>query len=164
MNGNIDLIRRLPAVLAFPLRFVPGSPHSRLLALLLNRVFAAERKQGLLDFLAARTIAIDVKDMRLRFHLGFSNRQFDIAPARREPDLLLQADAYEFMLLAAREEDPDTLMFQRRLNIEGNTELGLMLKNFIDGMDLDHGGLPAHVASLLRTTLQLQRTVVRKTG
>jgi O2-independent ubiquinone biosynthesis accessory factor UbiT len=41
------------------------------------------------------------------------------------------------LLIAARKEDPDTLFFQRRLKIEGDTELGLEVKNLIDGIDIE---------------------------
>lgn len=37
----------------------------------------------------------------------------------------------------ARKEDPDTLFFQRRLQIEGDTELGLYVKNLMDAIELD---------------------------
>jgi len=41
------------------------------------------------------------------------------------------------VLIAARKQDPDTLFFQRRLRIEGDTELGLYVKNLMDAIDLD---------------------------
>jgi predicted lipid carrier protein YhbT len=37
--------------------------------------------------------------------------------------------------MARREEDPDTLFFCRRLILEGDTELGLLFKNTLDGLD-----------------------------
>jgi predicted lipid carrier protein YhbT len=40
------------------------------------------------------------------------------------------------MRLARREADPDTLFFDRKLSIEGDTELGLLLKNTLDAIDL----------------------------
>ena len=40
------------------------------------------------------------------------------------------------MLLARRQEDPDTLFFSRRLSMEGDTELGLLVKNTIDAIEL----------------------------
>ena len=43
----------------------------------------------------------------------------------------------DLVLIAGRKEDPDSLFFQRRLRIEGDTELGLELKNLLDGLDLD---------------------------
>lgn len=41
------------------------------------------------------------------------------------------------MLLASRKEDSDTLFFQRRLKMQGDTDLGLYVKNLLDGMDMD---------------------------
>ncbi|GAL10696.1 putative lipid carrier protein [Vibrio astriarenae] len=43
----------------------------------------------------------------------------------------------DLVLIAGRKEDPDTLFFQRRLSIEGDTELGLEVKNLMDSIDLD---------------------------
>ena len=40
------------------------------------------------------------------------------------------------MMLALRKEDPDTLFFSRRLCMEGNTELGLLVKNTLDAQEL----------------------------
>jgi predicted lipid carrier protein YhbT len=39
------------------------------------------------------------------------------------------------MLLARRQEDPDTLFFSRRLSMEGDTELGLLVKNTLDAIE-----------------------------
>ncbi len=52
------------------------------------------------------------------------------------------------VLIAARKEDPDTLFFQRRLRIEGDTELGLEVKNLMDSIDLEL--LPAPVKFVLQ--------------
>ena len=52
----------------------------------------------------------------------------------------------DFVALALRREDPDTLFFQRRLVVEGETETGLHLKNLLDGWEYD---LPAHLNSTL---------------
>jgi O2-independent ubiquinone biosynthesis accessory factor UbiT len=48
--------------------------------------------------------------------------------------------------MAGRFEDPDTLFFQRRLVIEGDTELGLGVKNFLDGLDEERLPLPLQLA------------------
>ena len=42
---------------------------------------------------------------------------------------------HDFALLAARKEDPDTLFFSRRLVMEGDTELGLLVKNTLDAIE-----------------------------
>jgi predicted lipid carrier protein YhbT len=51
-------------------------------------------------------------------------------------DLTISASAYDFMLLARRLEDPDTLFFSRRLSMEGDTELGLLVKNTLDAIEM----------------------------
>ncbi len=40
-------------------------------------------------------------------------------------------------MIAAHKPDPDTLFFQRRLVIEGDTELGLYVKNLMDAIELE---------------------------
>ena len=38
--------------------------------------------------------------------------------------------------MATRRVDPDTLFFERRLSIDGDTETGLRLKNLLDAVEL----------------------------
>ena len=58
----------------------------------------------------------------------------------------------DFLLLLARREDPDTLFFSRRLVSEGDTELGLIVKNLLDALDPDAvlSRLPAPLARAAR--------------
>jgi predicted lipid carrier protein YhbT len=76
-------------------------------------------------------------------------------------DVTFTATAEDFVRLTLRLEDPDTLFFNRRLMIEGNTDLGLRVKNMLDGMDLDEIGreLPFPLRNgftLLRARVQQQ--------
>ena len=41
-----------------------------------------------------------------------------------------------YLHLIARDRDADTLFFQRVLCMEGDTDLGLRVKNLLDGLDL----------------------------
>jgi predicted lipid carrier protein YhbT len=54
-----------------------------------------------------------------------------------EADVSFSADASDLLMIAARKQDPDTLFFQRRLVIEGDTELGLYVKNLMDAIELE---------------------------
>jgi predicted lipid carrier protein YhbT len=141
------VLRTLPALASLPLRCVPEVVHSRLLCEVLNRVLAAELRDGELEFLEQRFLAIEVTDLSTRFRITCSNAR--LRPASREaPELTLRGGAREFLLLATREEDPDSLFFQRRLHLDGDAELGLMVKNFLDALELDHTRLPAAAAPL----------------
>lgn len=62
-------------------------------------------------------------------------------------DVRVAAALDDYVLLASQQADPDTLFFQRRLVIEGDTELGLIVKNLIFGNELQ--GVPAHIARLM---------------
>ena len=53
----------------------------------------------------------------------------------REPDLAFAANLSAYLQLLARQEDPDTLFFNRELEITGNTELGLIVKNMLDAIE-----------------------------
>ena len=45
------------------------------------------------------------------------------------------ANLSAYLQLLARQEDPDTLFFNRELEITGDTELGLLVKNMLDAVE-----------------------------
>jgi O2-independent ubiquinone biosynthesis accessory factor UbiT len=51
------------------------------------------------------------------------------------PDLHFSANLSAFLQLLSRQEDPDTLFFNRQLSVEGDTELGLLVKNMLDAVE-----------------------------
>ncbi|WP_306603050.1 SCP2 domain-containing protein [Azonexus sp.] len=55
---------------------------------------------------------------------------------QRAPDLAFAANLSAYLQLLARQEDPDTLFFNRELEITGDTELGLIVKNMLDAIEL----------------------------
>jgi O2-independent ubiquinone biosynthesis accessory factor UbiT len=66
--------------------------------------------------------------------------------AEREPDLAFAANLSAYLQLLARQEDPDTLFFNRELEITGDTELGLIVKNMLDAVEWPKlpSALPLH--------------------
>jgi predicted lipid carrier protein YhbT len=50
------------------------------------------------------------------------------------PDVTVRAGLRDYLALALAREDPDSLFFARRLVIEGDTALGLIVKNAIDSL------------------------------
>nr|WP_223264547.1 SCP2 sterol-binding domain-containing protein [Sulfuriferula plumbiphila] len=82
-----------------------------------------------------KSVCIRVTDARLAFFLGTDRRGFVARRFSPTPDLTIGACARDFLRLALREEDPDTLFFGRRLYMEGDTELGLLIKNILDSVE-----------------------------
>ena len=125
--------------LAFPSRLVPlvrrlpvAAP-SRVFSSLANYLLWPALKALDWQPLVGRRYAIRVKDLGLGVCLTVSQRGF--APDSGVPDLTISATARDFLLLLSRREDPDTLFFSRRLVSEGDTELGITVKNLLDALD-----------------------------
>lgn len=126
---------------AFPPRLaglvarLPATPPSLAFSLLANRLLWPLLKQLDWQALAGRRYAIRVKDLGLSLRFTVTPRGF--SPDNGAPDLAISASARDFLLLLNRQEDPDTLFFSRRLVSEGDTELGLTVKNTLDAIDPD---------------------------
>ena len=63
--------------------------------------------------------------------------------------------ATDLLLLASRLEDADTLFFQRRLEVTGDTELGLTARNLLDRLPWE--SVPLGVRILLHRGARLAR-------
>jgi predicted lipid carrier protein YhbT len=57
-----------------------------------------------------------------------------LRPAFGAPDVTMRASLADYWALALRREDPDTLFFARRLVLEGDTALGLEIRNALDAL------------------------------
>ena len=147
----------LPGLFAIPFKFAPAKLHSQLLVVLLNRILSQQLAEGDINFLENRCLIIEVQDVGIRYSMELSNGKLVSVPAGKTSDLLIRACVYDFLMLAARQEDPDTLVFQRRLIMEGDTELGLELKNFIDGLDIESTGSLSFIDSILHKGLPVYR-------
>ncbi|WP_341668012.1 ubiquinone anaerobic biosynthesis accessory factor UbiT [Alcaligenes sp. SDU_A2] len=127
---------RLPLPLASVLEHLPRWPGSRVLASALNVVMAPHLPDDVGQCLQERRLRLQVIDARLEFDYSWRNGAFyPLRSGGPAPDLTLRANAWDFYQLLQRKEDPDTLFFNRRLLIEGDTELGLMVKNTLDSLD-----------------------------
>lgn len=127
----------LPVPLALPFRLIPNSIHSKMLVATLNKILAPEIDDGELDFLEDKIMQVSITDGRLAFRITFSDGKLKAAPKDSPIDLSIEGSIYDYLLLATRQEDPDTLFFNRRLRLGGSTELGLYVKNFLDSLELD---------------------------
>ncbi|HQT71267.1 MAG TPA: SCP2 sterol-binding domain-containing protein [Thiobacillus sp.] len=122
-----------PASLAKLVSRLPVAPPSRVFSTLANRLLWPALKTLDWQPLVGRRYAIRVKDLGLSLRFTVTQRGF--APDSGAPDLTISATSRDFLLLLSRREDPDSLFFSRRLVSEGDTELGLTVKNLLDALD-----------------------------
>jgi predicted lipid carrier protein YhbT len=85
--------------------------------------------------LRGRSFMLTVRDLGLSVRFESTPSGFRVSRASRPPDLTISASLRDYIALWLREEDPDTLFFARRLTVEGDTDLGLTVKNLLDGID-----------------------------
>lgn len=140
--------------LAAPLRWLPQPLHGAALALALNRLLARQIGDGELEFLRGRVFCLEISDLGIRYRLHLGARGFDSAPAASPDELVFSGALETFLQLATGREDADTLFFQRRLRLQGDTAAGLHLKNFIDA--LGEPPLPPVLRRALERLAELQ--------
>jgi predicted lipid carrier protein YhbT len=126
----------LPALLATLGQRLPAYPGSLLCVAALNLVVKPHLPDEVRAGLAGRHLRVRVSDAGVAFDFAWRGDGFAALHRSGVPDLEIGACARDFVSLAKREQDPDTLFFSRRLSMEGDTELGLLVKNTLDAMEL----------------------------
>ena len=125
-----------PKPLGRALSMLPSYPPSLLFSQGLNLALGRIIKPELLEPLHGKLVNIRVTDAGISLFFTINSSGFVACKAGKTPDLVISATAHDFFLLGTRKEDPDTLFFNRRLVVEGETELGLLAKNTLDAIDL----------------------------
>lgn len=113
---------------------LPSAPPSTLVALALNRWLLPRLPEDARQALLGRIVTLQVSDFGLRLRLRLGAAGFEAASDRGDCDLCIRASAGGYLRLARGDEDPDRLFFERELVMEGDTELGLVLKNTLDAI------------------------------
>ncbi len=126
----------IPLPVARAIGRLPSAPLAWALTLGMNlargRLFAAD---ALLP-LEGKRIAFRALDVDQCLTLALGPGGFAPARATGEPaHVTISASVRDLLALALRTEDSDSLFFSRRLLLEGDTELGLLVKNTLDSVD-----------------------------
>ena len=143
------LIEVMPKILQPSLRFVPFSAQKSVLIPALHSIFSEAITDGDFEFLQNKWLKISIIDLQLNWWISFDQDRLIMASPKDNitEDVSFSANGDDLVLIAGRKQDPDTLFFQRRLKIEGDTELGLEVKNLIDAIDIEQ--LPSSIHDLV---------------
>ncbi len=159
-----QLLELTPKLIRFPLARVPFSLKAKVLTQMLDLLLAQQAKDGELDFLEGKWVAIRVEDLNLYFEVSFNGR-WQVRELT-DAQVTFSANTAELVLVAAAKEDPDTLFFQRKLSIQGDTELGLEVKNLL--LSIEFASLPTPIRlsvekladAIMRLQLEAKPTVI----
>ncbi|WP_295005913.1 SCP2 sterol-binding domain-containing protein [uncultured Dechloromonas sp.] len=138
MNGNFTIPKfKLPAFVASLGHKLPQWPHALALVGVLNTALKMKLlPESELALLEDKLFRVRVLDTGGEASYTYRHGLFrPVFRPEREPDLAFAANLSAYLQLLARQEDPDTLFFNRELEITGDTELGLIVKNMLDAVE-----------------------------
>lgn len=143
----LELLRGMSRKLLPGMALVPFNVQRAVLSPLMEQALREPLADGDFEFLKDKWLKVEITDAGLHWYFTCNAiGELEISQ-EQQADAVIRGNLKEFLQLTARTEDPDTLFFQRRLQIEGNTELGLEVKNLLDGVDQD--GLPPLLRMLM---------------
>lgn len=128
---------------------LPQLPPTLALVTALNLALGRLIPREPLEMLVGKRFTIRVRDAGMTLRFAYGARGFRPLFDSAKADLTISARSRDFIALLLREEDPDTLFFNRRLLMEGDTDLGLLVKNTLDGIDLPRFDTLLHFAPQL---------------
>jgi predicted lipid carrier protein YhbT len=134
---------------------LPAYPPAALIAVAANVWFGATLNARNLPGVRGKVIAIEMRDSGLRLSFAIEDEGL-VACRNAKPDAVISADARDLLALVRRKEDADTLFFQRRLVMQGDTELALLIRNTLDAIDFRAMSLPGPWRLLDAIALQLR--------
>lgn len=141
--------------IGLPGRWLPYAAQKPFLAIGLNEALRIPLQNDELAFLGDAVVGIQVNDLNLDWRIRLDGRRLRPVARSIPADVTICGSGLDFARLALRLEDPDTLFFQRRIRIEGDTEIGLGVKNALDALDWED--LPRGLRLLLQAVGQVLR-------
>lgn len=141
------LVSNAASLMSVPAKLIPQTIHNKVLLEGLKRVFHEALEGGDFEFLEGRWLKVSISDVNVSWLISYEDEKLIVADSDVQEDVSFSGSLNDLVLIAGRKEDPDTMFFQRRLKIEGDTELGLEVKNLMDSLDLD--SLPKPVTQLM---------------
>ncbi len=146
-NIRTQLVQNAASILRSPVQLLPKFVQKKALLDGLEMVFHEALDDGDFEFLEDKWLKVEIRDMNLHWYISYEDDKLVVADNIKDEDVSFSGTLNDLILIAGRKEDPDTLFFQRRLSIQGDTELGLEVKNLMDSVDLEQ--LPKALQILL---------------
>jgi len=141
----------LPKILGKVATGVPAGLNRKVIEYVLNQAFEEQVKEGDFTFLTDEQLQIEISDANIFVGISFIDERLictHFNSSAGPATATLSINVFDAIQLIEQVIDPDTLFFQRKLKIQGDTELAHQAKNTID--TLDQSRLPSFLIYLLR--------------
>ena len=113
---------------------LPTEPPSFLLACALDRLLLRHLAADVREVLQQRVVELRVTDLGVRTRVKLTPTGFRVAAADESNVVCIAAALDTYLRLARGTDDADRLFFERELLMEGDTEMGLVIKNTLDAI------------------------------
>lgn len=141
------------------LNTVPMSIQAAALTAGLNHMLRGQPLRMRLGELQGRTVSVCISDIPWQMHFEIRDRHICATGEGVLPDVTISGELQGFVELLGGRSDPDALFFQRRLNMEGDTETGVHVKNLLDSLEYDWD---AHFDAVLVPALAYRARKLRR--
>lgn len=130
LDLGLSLAARFKPVLAR----LPMHPPALALATALNRLLLPKLDPDARQALGNKGVNVEITDLGLSLKLLLGDKGFAALRGSQAIALRIAASAPSFCRLLSGQDDADRLFFERQLVMEGDTEMGLVLKNTLDAL------------------------------
>ncbi len=159
MHGLLLLLRKY-------FRLTPDHVNAKIFAKAFNHLLRGQDLVSRLTELDNKSVTLCITDVPCELHFRFWNGRLHAFNSRKG-DVTISGSLTGFLQLASRRQDPDTLFFRRELNIEGETETGVHIKNLLDSLEYDWDAhfdevLPPPIARHAKQILHIARRYTPK--
>ena len=135
LPNPIYTLRRLHPFLKKSIRFLPFDLIRIPIETTMQNALKAPFLEGDLNFLQGRWIQFHIIDFKTRWNVTLGTHGPILVASPVRADVTISGNLKDFIAMANSENDPDTLFFQRKILIEGDTEMSLMIKNTLFGSE-----------------------------
>ena len=142
-NSRQKAVKHSATLLAIAHKIMPTKIENYFVLHQVKRLSQPFMDEGEIDFLDGKIVEVEIRDLSAKWYFTKIDQQLvmldkaKVLAVEPEADVVFSASVDALVLMASQKVDPDTLFFNRKLKITGDTELGLEIKNLFDQFDLE---------------------------
>jgi predicted lipid carrier protein YhbT/chorismate mutase len=126
------------------LALLPATLQTTMVEKALSKALSSPLADRALEPIRNRRLGVEISDLGLYWVLELRDDRLQASHDQAEATVC--GSAADLLLLASRLEDADTLFFQRKLTLTGDTELGLTARNLLDRLPWESVPLGLRIA------------------
>lgn len=125
----VDVLRKMHPFIKSKIRYLPFGLVRTSMEAVMRGALQESIRNGELEFLRGRWLQLNIVDLGVRWNITLGLNGPILVSSAVRPDVTIAGDLRHFVEMANADNDPDTFFFQRKIRVEGDTEMSLWVKN-----------------------------------